>query len=114
MSPFLHGSRGGEVRRKRSGAENQRGVGKVRWCEGRPETGDRTPLDVLVTVEEAHACSDSYQVRHARDKRDTRYRRQNADRHMLGVLRVKSHAHWMVVQVVKECKQAMKARGKNI
>ena len=24
------------------------------------------------------------------------------DRHMLGVLRVKSHAHWMVVQVVKE------------
>ncbi len=26
----------------------------------------------------------------------------------LGVLRVKSHAHWMVVQVVKECEQAMK------
>ncbi len=27
---------------------------------------------------------------------------------MLGVLRVKSHAHWMVIQVVKECEQAMK------
>ena len=36
---------------------------------------------------------------------------------MFEVLRVKSHAHWMVVQVVKvvkECEQAMKARGENI
>ena len=32
------------------------GGGEVRWCEGRPETGDRTTLDILVTVEEAYAC----------------------------------------------------------
>ncbi len=36
--------------------------------------------------------------------------------YMLGVFRVKRHAHWMVVKVkvVKECEQAMKARGENI
>ncbi len=46
------------------------------------------------------------------------YNRQNADRHMLGVLRVKSHAHWMVmVDGSPSCERvlkAMKASGKNI
>ncbi len=31
---------------------------------------------------------------------------------MLGVLRVKSHAHWMVVQVCERVLKAMKASGK--
>ncbi len=51
---------------RRSGAEDQRGgEGKRGGVKDalRPETGDRTPLDILVTVEEAYACSDSYQMR---------------------------------------------------
>ena len=34
----------------------------VRWCEGRSGREDRTPLDLLVTVEEACAPSNNYQV----------------------------------------------------
>ena len=55
------------------------------------------------------------QLPSAARERHTRHKveKTNADRHMLGVLRVKSYAHWMIVQVVRECEceQAMKARG---
>ncbi len=46
----------------------------VRWCEGRSGEEDRTPLDLLVTVEEAWATSNSYQVQtgHRHRKREKR------------------------------------------
>ena len=46
----------------------------MRWCEGRSGKEDRTPLDLLVTVEEAVATSNSYQVqtRHRHRKREKR------------------------------------------
>ena len=48
----------------------------MRWCEGRSGKEDRTPLDllVLVTVEEAWATSNSYQVQtgHRYRKREKR------------------------------------------
>ena len=46
----------------------------MRWCEGRSGREDRTPLDILVTVEEACAPSISYQVqtRHRHKKREKR------------------------------------------
>ncbi len=47
----------------RSGEEDRnQGERGVRWCEGRSGTEDRTPLDLLVTVEEACVTSISYQV----------------------------------------------------
>ena len=59
----------------RSGEEDRSGgEGGVRWCEGRSGTEDRTPLDLLVTVEEARATSNSYQVQtgHRHRKREKR------------------------------------------
>ncbi len=59
----------------RSGEEDRSGgEGGVRWCEGRSGTEDRTPLDLLVTVEEACATSISYQVQtgHRHKKREKR------------------------------------------
>ena len=46
----------------------------MRWCEGRSGKEDRTPLDLLVTVEEAYATSNSYQVQtgHRHRKREKR------------------------------------------
>ena len=46
----------------------------MRWCEGRSGGEDRTPLDLLVTVEEAWATSNSYQVQtgHRHRKREKR------------------------------------------
>ena len=46
----------------------------MRWCEGRSGREDRTPLDLLVTVEEAYATSNSYQVQtgHRHRKREKR------------------------------------------
>ena len=47
----------------RSGEENRnQGERGVRWCERRSGREDRTPLDILVTVEEPEATSNSYQV----------------------------------------------------
>ncbi len=59
----------------RSGGEDRNeGERGVRWCEGRSGTEDRTPLDLLVTVEEVCTPSISYQVqtRHGHKKREKR------------------------------------------
>jgi hypothetical protein len=68
----------------RSGGEdrNQR-EGEVRWCEGRSGTEDRTPLDILVTVEEACAPSISYQVQ-------TRHRHKKIEKRMLIGISIRS------------------------
>ena len=46
----------------------------MRWCEGHSGKEDRKPLDLLVTVEEAWATSNSYQVQtgHRYRKREKR------------------------------------------
>jgi hypothetical protein len=44
---------------------------------------------------------------------ENRQDRRDADRHrLLGVLRVKSHAHWMVIQVVKGARHAERTKEK--
>ena len=91
MSRALWG-RGPQSRRERG----------VRWCKGRSGREDRTPLDLLVTVEEARAPSNFKQLPGANRAQAQNEREEIADRHMLGVLRVKGHAHWMRIQVVKE------------
>ena len=75
---------------------------EVRWCEGRSGREDRTPLDLLLTVEEARAPSNNYQVQTGHRHRTREKRLLIGIYKMLGVLRVKGHAHWIRIQVVKE------------
>ncbi len=51
------------------------------WCEGRSGTEDRTPLDLLVTVEEA--CAKHFKQLPGADKAQAQEEREeNADRHI--------------------------------
>jgi hypothetical protein len=55
----------------------------VRWCEGRSGREDRTPLDILVTVEEPWATSNSYQVQ-------TGHRHRQREKRMLIGISIRS------------------------
>ncbi len=55
----------------------------VRWCEGRSGKEDRAPLDLHVTVEEAWATSNSYQVQ-------TGHRHRKIEKRMLIGISIRS------------------------
>ncbi len=85
----------------------------MRWCEGRSGTEDRTPLDILVTVERALG---SLKLLPGASTRETiEETEEMLIGIVLGVLRVKRHAHWMIVQVVKGMRDRRRAGdGKQI
>ncbi len=67
----------------RSGEENRnQGERGVRWCEGRSGTENRTPLDLLVTVEEACATTIFNQLPGADKAQAQEEREENADKHI--------------------------------